>query len=804
MRLPTPETTRESSTDLSAVVDLRVRHCEMLKESGKLAMAASLGIALVLTLSLRGAIPDRWQVAWLLGLATVSLARLAVSRRFDLRTGDDGAAAARFQWQYRILVLISGMLWGLTPLLLAPGADLNHELVLFFALAGITAGGMTTLAIDGWSVRAFMLPCMIPMILRFVSHVDPLSRALAFMGFMFIGFMAANTRRVARGLNDNLRLELEAEGRERVLRESEDRLKRAQKVAKLGSFEWDLQTAAVRWSDEHFRLWGLEPGAEAPSVRLFSERVHPDDRVRVREAVAEAIRKRRGYECTHRVCWPDGSVHHVQERAEVVKDEAGRVIRIIGTVQDVSTRRAAEDTMRTLAYYDTLTGLPNRNLLRERMQEALAAAAEGRGGGAVLLIDLDHFKNLNDTLGHEQGDLLLKLVAQRLQACVRSGDTVARPGGDEFVVLLTGLGSESPQILNSAARIAEQILATLQGAYPLRARDYHIASSIGVTLFRDLSEPSDELLKRAELAMYQAKAAGRNSLRFFTPQMQARASERSALEADLREANQLGQLELHYQGQVDAQGSWQGAEALLRWRHHARGFVSPDDFIPIAEESGLILPIGLWVLEQACATLVNWSRRPGLAHLTLSVNVSARQFRQARFVEEVLEVLRRTGADPHRLKLELTESMLLTDMEDIIRKMTALRDRGVGFALDDFGIGFSALSSLKRLPLVQLKIDKMFVKDVLDDSNDAAIVAMILALGHSLDLDVVAEGVETEGQRDFLARRGCEAYQGYLFCRPLPRAEFEARLLAGRISPLAPGAPALSPPVRFGDPVPAR
>jgi diguanylate cyclase (GGDEF)-like protein len=390
------------------------------------------------------------------------------------------------------------------------------------------------------------------------------------------------------------------------------------------------------------------------------------------------------------------------------------------------------------------------------------------------LVDLDNFKNLNDALGHEQGDLLLLQFAERLSACAREGETVTRVGGDEFCVLLGHLDQSPLEAAMHAETTANRLLGALRQPYLLDGSEISCSASIGITLFGEQHEGTVEPLKRAELAMYEAKAHGRNTLRFFDPRMQAAVNSRIAMEAGLREAIEKNQFELHYQAQVTNQGQITGAEALLRWSDPKRGTVSPAEFILLAEESGLILPIGTWVLETACRQLAQWSNQSEMARLTVAVNVSARQFHQRDFVDQVLNILHRTRANPHRLKLELTESLLVANVQDVIVKMTALKGIGVTFSLDDFGTGFSSLSYLKRLPLDQLKIDQSFVRDILVDPDDAAIARTVVALAESLGLAVIAEGVETQAQCDFLAGLGCHNYQGYLFSRALPIDEFEA------------------------------
>jgi diguanylate cyclase (GGDEF)-like protein/PAS domain S-box-containing protein len=456
----------------------------------------------------------------------------------------------------------------------------------------------------------------------------------------------------------------------------------------------------------------------------------------------------------------------------------GQVSNYIGTFSDISRNTEAEAEIHRLAFYDPLTQLPNRRLLIDRLQQAITASARSGREGALLFIDLDNFKTLNDTLGHDKGDLLLQQVAQRLSDSVREGDTVARLGGDEFVVMLEGLDVSPEEAAPQAQAVGEKILVALNEPYLLGNHKHHSTPSIGVTLFGGNQGTVDELLKRADFAMYQSKAAGRNTLRFFDPQMQAVVTARAGLEEELRHGLSEDQFLLYYQPQVDGAGRMTGVEALVRWQHPQRGMVPPGEFIPLAEDSGLILPLGHWVLRTACGQLAAWASRPEMAHLVVAVNVSARQFKLPNFVEEVMAILDSTGARPPQLKLELTESMLLSDVEDIITKMTELKANGVGFSLDDFGTGYSSLTYLKRLPLDQLKIDQSFVRDVLTDPNDAAIAKAIITLGQSLGLAVIAEGVETEGQRDFLARHGCNAYQGYLFGRPCAAGDLAAAMRA--------------------------
>jgi diguanylate cyclase (GGDEF)-like protein/PAS domain S-box-containing protein len=446
---------------------------------------------------------------------------------------------------------------------------------------------------------------------------------------------------------------------------------------------------------------------------------------------------------------------------------------VLNIIRDVSDAKAAEDKIWNLAFYDPLTRLPNRRLLMDRLRQSLANAARSRDMRALLFIDLDNFKNLNDTLGHQNGDTLLCEVARRLSNCVRESDTVARLGGDEFVVLLNGLGAQYEKAAALAENIVQKILDAIEKPYWLDKREYFSSSSIGISVFSGRNESVDEILQQADIAMYQAKAAGRNTMRFFAPALQTAVQTRAAMEDEIRSALRSNHFLLYYQPQID-HNRLTGVEALLRWQHPGRGLLQPGQFISLAEESGLIVPLGDWVLEAACQQIHLWNNADPPFPIPLSVNISARQFRLPGFVEHVLEVLRRNDANPACLDLELTESMLLDNIDDAIAKMNELKQHGVRFSLDDFGTGYSSLSYLKRLPFDQLKIDRSFVRDLLDDIGSQAIARSIISLGRALGLNVIAEGVESCEQRDLLIDLGCSSFQGYFYSHPLPLADFES------------------------------
>jgi diguanylate cyclase (GGDEF)-like protein/PAS domain S-box-containing protein len=441
--------------------------------------------------------------------------------------------------------------------------------------------------------------------------------------------------------------------------------------------------------------------------------------------------------------------------------------------RDISARKLAEEKIHHLAFYDTLTELPNRQLLLDRLEQALRDVEMTLQMGALMFIDLDNFKTLNDTFGHLKGDALLQKVAKRLTGCVREQDTVARLGGDEFVVLIQSLGLQPEMALSKAHIVANKVLAVLREPYDLAGFEHHSTCSIGVTSFGGQQSSVSDLLKQADLAMYQSKSLGRNMVCFFDPEMQAIVTANATLTAHLRAALQLQQFVVFYQPQFDRARRMVAVEALLRWQHPQRGMVNPAEFIPAAEETGLILPLGEWVLTQACEQLAAWALRPDTAHLCIAVNVSARQFRHPDFVDSVVAAIQSSGCRADRLKIELTESLLAESMDSTIAKMNTLKALGVALALDDFGMGYSSLSYLHRLPLTQLKIDKSFIADVCSNPNAAAISHAIIVMAQSLGLAVMAEGVETEAQWCFLADQGCGYFQGYLMCPPLPLAELE-------------------------------
>lgn len=561
---------------------------------------------------------------------------------------------------------------------------------------------------------------------------------------------------------------------EEALRRTARILQETGRIAQVGGWEYDIESQEVNWSEEICRILEVPQGT-AVSLDAALAYYPGAAREEVRAAMQTAEAEGGSWDLELPIVSATGTekfvrIHGVAERKD------GRVARIFGILQDITERHRQARQIRELAYFDPLTELPNRRLLRERLVAYLEDAQHAQQYAALLFVDLDHFKVLNDTMGHQVGDELLVQLAARLAQTLRGGDTLARLGGDEFVVLLVTRTTDAEEARDIAWSQAERLRRAVSLPFRLRDTEYQTTASIGVALALADSGSADELLRHADAAMYQAKAAGRNEVRFFDPGMQAAMEEAAQLESDLQHAAVRGQLELYLQPQVDMSERLIGAEVLLRWHHPNFGLVGPGVFMPLAERSGRIVEIGLWVMRSACQLLVDWQAEPQLAAVPLSVNVSARQLRHPRFVEDVEELLAALGVPPGLLQLELTESTAFDQPEEVRQKMLALQAHKVTFAMDDFGTGWSSLAAIRALPLQQLKIDQSFVRHVDAGGNDAVIVRSVIAMAHTLGLSVLAEGVETAAQFAFLREAGCDAVQGYLYGRPQPVDAFLASL----------------------------
>ncbi|MBI5891737.1 MAG: EAL domain-containing protein [Nitrosomonadales bacterium] len=681
------------------------------------------------------------------------------------------AAAVRARLRiFRLGVVVAGAVWGSAGFLLYPADHPQYVMFLIFALAGMTAGGVASFSADLISAVAFSLLISLPISIRLFVAGDALSVTMGLAVSLYLVFMVASLRRINRNVYENITLRIQAAAREGKMRESEERYRLLLSHLPVGIFHYDTNLVVTYCNDQFAdMLHNSVDNIVGLEMKLLKEQS-------ILPSLRKALEGELGYYEGHYLATYSDAEGWVYMTCAPSLDGSGKIVGGIAIVQDVTEHKTAMEKINSLAFYDPLTDLPNRRLLLDRLQQALASSARSGKEGALLFIDLDNFKALNDTLGHDMGDLLLQQVAQRLIACVREDDSVARLGGDEFVVMLEDLGELDLVAAAQTEAIGEKILATLGKPYQLAAHEYRCTPSIGATLFNGHQLAKEELLKQADIAMYQAKKAGRNTIRFFDQQMQDAVTARVLLEGELRKALEKQQFHLHYQIQVDRLHRPIGAEALLRWMHPERGLVMPDQFIKVLEETDLILPIGKWVMETACARIGVWQLDSLTRNLTLAVNVSATQFHQPDFVAQVQAAVERHGINPVMLKLELTESMLLKNVDDTIITMNALKDIGVQFSLDDFGTGYSSLQYLSHLPLDQIKIDRSFVRDIATDSSDKEIVGTIIAMAQNLYLDVIAEGVETEEQRQFLLGNGCNQFQGFLFGKPVPIEQFEAAL----------------------------
>jgi len=589
-------------------------------------------------------------------------------------------------------------------------------------------------------------------------------------------------------LNHRVRYLLRARDAFQALRRSEAKLSQAQRVARLGNWDWNLVTNEFYSSDEIYRILGLESQTFNATYENFLSLVHPEDMAYVTKAVDEALHKKKPYSVDHRIIRMDGTELTVYGQGEVIPDKSGKPLSMHGTLQDITERKNTEEKIRFLAYYDVLTGLPNRKLFKKHAISALRIAQLEGTKVALICLDLDRFKRINDTLGHKAGDDLLKIIAKQITNSIRDSDVVAkveaegwgeaslsRLGGDEFTVLLTGLTQ-----VDHAAKVAKRIQENLSTPVKVEGQEFFVTASMGIAIYPMDGEDIETLLKNADTAVYHAKDEGGNNFQFYAKYMNSRILEKLSMETKLKKALEQDELVLFYQPQVEAgTGKIVGLEALIRWEHPDMGLILPGKFIPLAEETGLIIPIGEWVLQTACTQALTW-QQAGFIPLRMGVNLSGHQFRKQDIVKSVQQILDATHLDPQYLELELTESVLMSDAEDTISKLQRLKETGLKLSVDDFGTGYSSMSYLKRFPLDTLKIDRCFIKDIMTDSNDAAITKAIIALAKSLGMTTIAEGVETEEQLTFLRQQGCDQIQGYLISRPVPAEKIVSLLKTGR------------------------
>jgi diguanylate cyclase (GGDEF)-like protein/PAS domain S-box-containing protein len=752
-------------------------HTEHTQEIVKILYASSTGavlislvVALIMMMVVRDVVSQERLLLWFSLFFTSYIARKLLAVLYH-RSPETHGNPWKWLDRFRIATAFCGLSWGLAGVLLFPPGFVDQAFM-SLVFAGVCGGAIIVYSIDRLSSYAFTAGLLVPALPNYFIHGDNLSFAIAVLLVLFVSYLLIAAFRNAGYLHESIWLRIEANKSRQAMNALAQRQKLHIENTPLAVIEWDPDFRVTSWNFAAEAMFGY-PAAEALQQPI-SFIVAPSSLEIAETQCRQLLNGEGGTHVRQENIRQDGMEIHCEWFNTPIKNTEGKIVAIASLIQDVTAYKRAQDEIQRLAYYDVLTNLPNRRLLLDRLERTLISNTRQQKFGCIMFMDLDNFKTLNDTKGHAMGDMLLVEVANRLEKLIRGSDTVARIGGDEFVLVLENLASTLEQATHFSKLIADKVIQEINKPFHLGQFDHHCSPSIGISMFPDKNLSVDEILKRADTAMYQAKQAGRNKYRFFDESMQPQLDYQSRLKIEMQLALERGQFSLNLQPQVNEEAQVGGAEVLLRWTHPEYGNVSPGQFIPLAEESGLIIPIGNWVLRQACQILKAWESQPALRDLRLSVNVSALQLSQPDFVQQVRQALHLSGCSPSRLKLELTESMVIQSIDDIISKMTQLKRIGVALSLDDFGIGYSSLSILTRLPLDELKIDQSFVHALLKDQRDSeVIIQTIIAMGEKLGLKIIAEGVESWDQVRFLREAGCSHYQGYLFGRPMQQQQFE-------------------------------
>ncbi len=765
---------------------IRNEQVRLLYQGTPLVVLSTVLVAALLVLVQWPAVPHADLMLWLALSSTVSVGRGILWQMYQHR--NDRSHPRRWCLLYAFGAVLSGSTWGAAAWLAFPEGQVSYQLIPVLMVAGVAAFGSTTLSVLWPIVPAFLLACLFPWSVRFATMEGSVALATGAIVLLLIAYLTVSARRVHDNIAQNLSLRLEVVERERTLKESEERYRQIFRHSPLGVMHYLANGEIVECNSVLAGIVGMERD-QIVGMNLLADVVEPAVHEAVRGSLSE---QGEGYYEDVLQLGNESKPVAVRGFFRGIRAWDGSLTGGVCILEDYSERRRIEKLIQHQASYDELTDLPNRRLLLDRLGQALAARQRHGGVGAVLFLDLDHFKSINDSLGHRIGDTLLKQVAQRLRMRVRSEDTAARLGGDEFVVLLPDIGADCKAAGIRASTVAAGYRNLLSAPYHIGDHALHLTPSIGVAFFPESTAQPEDIIKHADIAMYQVKRAGRGEVRFYQASMQEELNQRLSLEKDLRVAVSDRALRVHLQPEVDAGGRIRGAEVLVRWHHPRRGWVSPTQFIPVAEDSGLIVALGDQVLEQACRALKKLDANVVGAELGhLAVNVSPRQFQQPEFVDGVLRTLEQLRIDPHRLTLEITEGLLLQNIPDTVRRMEALKQAGVRFAIDDFGTGYSSLSYLNRLPLDVLKIDRSFVSGIGSGARKSAIVETILSMARHLGLAVVAEGVETSVEFELLKAHDCDRFQGYYFSEAVPLPDF-ARLLNDHGGVLRPQQPANS------------
>ncbi len=702
-------------------------------------------------------------VGWMAVFFSISVLRI---RLLLLFTKQEAKVFNEEYWFRRFLIgtYAIAAVWGAASFLLFPTYSLSHQVMFIVILVGMAGGGVFSLCPILPVITGFVTLLLLPLTIKMLTLGTGEGMFKGLLVFLFWAVTLIGAMKISKNLRENIQLRLQSIDREKILKVSEQRYRHIFTNAPLGIIHYDADSVIIDCNEELLRILG-----SSQELLIGVKMIDVLQEKKMLKAIRDSLTIGEGYYEGNYTSVTGDATTPIRAFFKAIGSLDQTIIGGVGIIEDFTEKKLTEEQVEYYASYDSLTGLPNRRLLLEYLNNEIARARRHGHYGALLFLDLDNFKTINDSLGHSVGDELLKVVAKRISECIRREDTAARMGGDEFIIILTELDSSIGLAAHKARSIAEEICLCVSAPCKIDGRDLQITPSVGVTLFPKDDKGVDDILKQADTAMYRAKAAGRNAVHFFLPTMQEAADERLRLNTEIRKALEEKQFILFYQPQVDISGKLLGAEALLRWHHPERGIVPPGDFLEIAEDTGLMLEIGQWVLREACRDIKKWMDAGLLGEAqTISVNISGKEFDVPDFVAKVIAVLSETGADAHHLGIELTEGSLVSTGSDIVQKIMLLQQMGIKFSVDDFGTGYSSLSYLQSLPLNTLKIDRSFVNDIKDARHDIVLVDTIIMMAHNLGLEVIAEGVETEQELGYLNRKGCKVYQGYYFSKPLP------------------------------------
>jgi diguanylate cyclase (GGDEF)-like protein/PAS domain S-box-containing protein len=744
----------------------------LFKDTHKALLAAAIS-CVVLLFALRNSLTPKPTVLWVSLLLIAYVLRLICTTRYtqsSAKTTDSQAWLSCF----RFTSSLCGLAWGSASFFIFPQHNTELQAFMALILAGICAGALINYSIDSKTAIGFVGGAALLASPAFMLENSSFSIVILVMAYIFTTYMAIASKRLARGLIDNITLRVDAENQKNQISALSQKQNLHMEHTPMGVIEWDANLVITSWNKACASIFGYSTdevlGKHAGF--LMSELNNKSTNTNIVETFLN-----QDQDHLKKILHKNGDIIYCELFNTIIKDSlTNEVVGYASLVQDKTAFVQTQEKIHQLAYYDVLTGLPNRGLLLDRLNQAIAACERTQSYAMLVFIDLDHFKTINDIKGHAAGDFLLRTIASRMQKTIRKQDTVARMGGDEFVLVFGEIGQTADKALTFSHQIVEKISQAIKVPVDYDAYQHQSSASVGICLFKDNNLSADELLRRADMAMYLAKKKGRNCYEHYDESMQPKYDYQMQLKQDLNHALVNNQMQIVLQGQFDNDLQSIGAEILLRWFHPQLGLIMPADFIPIAEESGLIIPIGHWVLQQACTLIKKWESSPTTRNLTVSVNVSALQFNHVHFIDQVENAVKLANCDASKLCIELTESAVIQNIDDVATKMNLLRSMGISLAIDDFGIGYSSLSILKGLPLTELKIDRSFVNDMVKSDVEASIVQTILQMGKNLKLRIVAEGVETEQQMAALQHYGCGLFQGYFFERPCEVNTFEKNL----------------------------